>query len=132
MVNHKKTCLCCHCLKHLKCIAVHNPRWTCLMPNKINEIVIGPLNPLQADCILEMTNISSEKFQILNQYVYPNFLTHMITLMVLTPTPYIIKPGHLLGKLCTITTETLLKEINGNKLDFHYDQLYIFSIYCIY
>jgi hypothetical protein len=83
------------------------------MPNKINEIVIGPLNPLQTDCILEVIESLNNPFRILNKYIFPNFLTHMVTLAVITPSPYILRPGDLVAKLCTVTTEQALGEING-------------------
>ena len=115
--HHSDTCTCCQCLKHNKCISVHNPKWKCLMPNRINEIVFGPLNPLQADCILEVNESIKTPFKIINKYVYPTFLNQgMITLSILTPTCYIIKPGALLATLCTITTENVLEEINGKKI----------------
>ncbi len=94
----------CHCLQNNNSIPVYNPRWICLMPNKINEIMIGPLGPLEADCFLEVKESPTNPFRIVNKYVYPNFLTHMITLSLITPTVYIIKPGDLLASplLCRI------------------------------
>lgn len=103
----------CHCLQNNNSIPVYNPRWICLMPNKINEIMIGPLGPLEADCFLEVKESPTNPFRIVNKYVYPNFLTHMITLSLITPTVYIIKPGDLLASLELITSERYLKEING-------------------
>jgi hypothetical protein len=84
------------------------------MPNRINEIIIGPLDLLQADCILEVKENLKNTFRILNKYVYPTFPTRMITLTVITPTTYIIKPGDLLASFCIVTTEHALEEINGN------------------
>jgi hypothetical protein len=105
----------CHCLQNNISIPVYNPRWICLMPNKINEIMIGPLGPLEADCFLEVKESPTNTFRIINKYVYPNFLTHMITLSLITPTADIIKPGDLLASLGLITSERFLKEINGKK-----------------
>jgi len=113
MNHHKKECSCCTCLKHSKCIVLLQPKWTCLMSNKINVIVIGPLNPLQTGCILEVIESPNKPFRILNKYIFPNFLTRMATLTVITPSPYILKPGDLVAKLCTVTTEQVLGEING-------------------
>ena len=107
------------------------------MPNKINEIVFGPLDPLQADCLLEVNESIKNPFRIVNKYVYPNFLTHMITLAVLTPTFYIIKPDAPLASLCTVTTEKALEEINGMTLYLYFLKMYKFylgfsliDIYC--
>ena len=115
MSKHKETCLCCHCTQHWQCIPVNNPRWICLMPNRINEIVIGPLDPLQSDCLLEVKDSLTKSFRIVNKYVYPNFLTRMVKLAVITPIAHIIKPGHLLASLCPVTTENVLQNINGKK-----------------
>jgi hypothetical protein len=95
------------------------------MPNRINEIMIGPLDPLQTDCILEVKETLTNTFRIVNKYVYPTFPTRMITLAVITPATYIIKPGDLLASLCIVTTEQALEEINGNKKNLNYF-LYIF------
>ena len=110
---HQEDCSCCRCLKHSKCIKILNPRWTCLMPNRINEIIIGPLDPLQADCLLEVKEKLENPFKIVNKYVYPNYLTRIITLTVISPTPFIIKPGYLLASFCIVTTEQALEEIDG-------------------
>jgi hypothetical protein len=83
------------------------------MPNRINEIIIGPLDPLQADCLLEVKEKLENPFKIVNKYVYPNYLTRIITLTVISPTPFIIKPGDLLASFCIVTTERALEEING-------------------
>jgi hypothetical protein len=115
MSKHKETCLCCHCTQHWQCIPVNNPRWICLMPNRINEIVIGPLDPLQSDCLLEVKDSLTKSFRIVNKYVYPNFLTRMVKLAVITPIAHIIKPGHLLASLCPVTTENVLHNINGKR-----------------
>ena len=131
MSKHMETCLCCHCTQHWKCIPVHNPRWICLMPNRINEIVIGPLDPLQADCILEVKDSLSESFRIVNNYVYPNFLTRMVKLAVITPEAFIIKPGHLLASLCTVTTEKVFHEINGKTKNFYFLN-FIYALYVLY
>jgi hypothetical protein len=85
------------------------------MPNRINEILIGPLDPLQADCILEVKDFITKSFRILDKYVYPDFLTRMIKLTVITPLACVVKPGHLLASLCRVTTENALKEISGKK-----------------
>jgi hypothetical protein len=89
------------------------------MPNRINEILIGPLDPLQADCILEVKDSLTKSFRIVNKYVYPDFLPCMIKLAVVTPITYIVKPGHLLASLCSVTTENALKEISGKNLYFY-------------
>jgi hypothetical protein len=115
MNKHRETCLCCQCTQHWQCIQVHNPRWIFLMPNRINEILIGPLDPLQADCILEVKDFITKSFRILDKYVYPDFLTRMIKLTVITPLACVVKPGHLLASLCRVTTENALKEISGKK-----------------
>jgi hypothetical protein len=83
------------------------------MPNRINEIIIGPLDPLQADCLLEVKEKLENPFKIVNKYVYPNYLTRIITLTVISPTPFIIKPGDLLASFCIVTTEQALEEIDG-------------------
>lgn len=87
------------------------------MPNRINEIVIGPLEPLQDDCLLEVKdNFVKKPYRIVDKYVYPNFLTHMITLTVITPRLYIIKPGYLLASLCVITTKKIFEESDGKNI----------------
>ena len=83
------------------------------MPNQINEIVIGPIFPLQTDGILKVEEFGKNPFKIVNKYVYPNFRTHMITLYVLTATPYIIKPGALLTSLCLSTIGSILDGLEG-------------------
>jgi len=88
------------------------------MPNRINEIIIGPLDPLQADCLLEVKEKLENPFKIVNKYVYPNYLTRIITLTVISPTPFIIKPGDLLASFCIVTTEQALEEIRRRKNSF--------------
>jgi hypothetical protein len=88
--------------------------------------MIGPLDPLQANGILALVEIRANSFLILNKYVYPDFLTGMIQLCVITPTPYIVKPGRLLAPLCRVTTEDVFNKIKGKKTLFF---LKVFSIY---
>ena len=84
------------------------------MPQKINEILIGPLDRLQSDCLFEVKESKNNSFHILTQYAYPNFITGMITITIITPTPYIIKPGELLASMCPVTIENVIEEFQGN------------------
>jgi hypothetical protein len=84
------------------------------MPQKINEILIGPLDRLQSDCLFEVIESKNNSFHILTQYAYPNFITGMITITIITPTPYIIKPGELLASMCPVTIENVIEEFQGN------------------
>ena len=111
---HDDACLCYECLNHNNCIPLLNPRWICLMPQKINEILIGPLDRLQSDCLFEVKESKNNSFHILTQYAYPNFITRMITIIIITPTPYIIKPGELLASMCPVTIENVIEEFQGN------------------
>jgi hypothetical protein len=111
---HDDACLCYECLNHNNCIPLLNPRWICLIPQKINEILIGPLDHLQADCLFEVKESKNNSFHILTQYAYPNFITGMITITIITPTPYVIKPGELLASMCTVTIENVIEEFQGN------------------
>jgi len=110
---HDDACLCYECLNHNNCIPLLNPRWICLMPQKINEILIGPLDRLQSDCLFEVKESKNNSFHILTQYAYPNFITRMITIIIITPTPYIIKPGELLASMCPVTIENVIEEFQG-------------------
>jgi hypothetical protein len=83
------------------------------MPQKINEILIGPLDRLQSDCLFEVIESKNNSFHILTQYAYPNFITGMITITIITPTPYIIKPGELLASMCPVTIENVIEEFQG-------------------
>jgi hypothetical protein len=118
MNKHRKTCLCCQCTQHRRCIQVNNPQWICLLPDKINEIKVGPLDPLQADGILALAEMRANSFLILNKYVYPDYLTGMIKLCVITSTPYIVEPGQPLASLCHVTTKDVFNEINGKNFIF--------------
>jgi len=71
------------------------------------------LDPLQADCLLDVKENLKNTFKIVNKYVYPTSPTSIITLTVITPTTFIIKPGDLLASFCIVTTERALEEING-------------------
>jgi hypothetical protein len=55
----------------------------------------------------------NNSFHILTQYAYPNFITRMITITIITPTPYIIKPGELLASMCPVTIENVIEEFQG-------------------
>jgi hypothetical protein len=55
----------------------------------------------------------NNSFHILTQYAYPNFITGMITITIITPTPYIIKPGELLASMCPVTIENVIEEFQG-------------------
>jgi len=37
----------------------------------------------------------------------------MITITIITPTPYIIKPGELLASMCPVTIENVIEEFQG-------------------
>ena len=118
MNKHRETGLCCFCCQstqHKQCIQVNNPQWICLMPDKINEITVGPLDPLQADGILALVEKQSNSFLILNKYVYPDYLTGMIKLCVITSTPYIVDPGQPLASLFHVTTKDVFNKIKGKK-----------------
>jgi hypothetical protein len=85
------------------------------LPDKINEITVGPLDPLQADGILALAEMRANSFLILNKYVYPDYLTGMIKLCVITSTPYIVEPGQPLASLCHVTIKDVFNKIIGKK-----------------
>jgi hypothetical protein len=62
----------------------------------------------------------NNSFHILTQYAYPNFITRMITIIIITPTPYIIKPGELLASMCPVTIENVIEEFQGNLFLYRY------------
>ncbi len=121
MTIHVSTCLCFKCLR--RCVTVYNPRWISLLPNKVNEILVGPITPLKADRILQVKGGIQQSFQILDKYVYSHSLCHMITLHVITPTDYIITPGELLTYLCPITSKQIMdlkkeeENVNGKNIN---------------
>jgi hypothetical protein len=112
------TCTCCDCSAHTNCISVLNPRWTLLLPLKVNELLIGPIDSLQTDCIFEIKERHCNSFKIVKKYVYPNFLTRMITLTVITTTPHILKPGELVASLCTFKITDVVEDLKGIPLYF--------------
>jgi len=89
------------------------------LPDKINEIEVGPLDPLQTDSILALAEMRANSFLILNKYVYPDYLTGMkIKLCVITSTPYIVAAGQPLASLCHVTTKDVFNEIKGKNFIF--------------
>ena len=110
--HHGQRCPCCECSHHRNCILIYNPRWTCLMPKKINEILIGPIN-LNTNCIFKVKQSNQKSFKIVDKYVHPDFLTHLITLTVITPSFIIMKPGELLTSLCPL----LIQDIDMNVIE---------------
>lgn len=113
---HIETCQCCICMNHTNCVSIFNPKWICLMPKKINEIVIGPINYIQNDCYFEVTGYENNTFNILTKATYPNPATGMITLAVITSTYNIIRPGELLASMCTVQIDESLKQYKGKTL----------------
>lgn len=111
--HQRRNCPCCECGQHRECIPVLCPRWTCLMPKRLNEILVGPLH-LRSDCILEVKESNQTSFKIVDKYIHPNFFTQMITLSVIVPSFLIIKPGELLASLCTVLIEDVDMNITEN------------------
>jgi hypothetical protein len=123
--THDEFCPCCICSYHNTCLPLRNPRWVCLMAHRVNEIHIGPLNYLRSDCLLEIKENYRHPFRIVNKYIYPNFLTGLITLIIVANDPHIIKPGELLGSVCVLRIQDTLKDLEG-KLHHKINKLFIF------
>lgn len=108
-------CYCCDCTNHSSCPTMLNPRWITVMAMKINEILIGPVPSLPDHCIFEIKELLSSDFTIVQRFVYPNYITKMLTLLVVSKTPVIIKPGEPLASLCIIHLNDVIDDIKGNK-----------------
>jgi hypothetical protein len=108
-------CNCCDCTNHSSCPTILNPRWITLMPMKINEILIGPIHPLPGPCLYEIKELLCSNFTIVQKYIYPNFLTKMVTLSFVTKSPIILKPGEPLVNLCVVHFNDLIDDLKGNK-----------------
>ena len=132
MFPHKKCCTCCRCQQHGECITVYNPKRTCLIPNQINQIEIGPIVPIQTDCLLKVKESGLNPFEIVNKYVFPHSSTHMITLLVITASPYmyIIKPNALLASLCLVTLGSEMG-IGKNYTFFYKNKTCIYQFYLL-
>ena len=108
-----QNCPCGECRQHKECIVAVTPKWICLMPKKINKILIGPFS-LRADCLFEVKDSNQTLFKIIDKYVHPDFLSHMITLSIMVPSFLIMKPGELLASLCVVLIEDIEMTVPDN------------------
>ena len=116
MTQHSHNCKCCDCTEHNSCPTIKNPHWITVMPQKINEIVIGPIDPLPENCLYEIKELFSSQFTIVAKYVYPNFITKLITIPVVSKSPIILKPTEPLASLCIINLHDVIEDIKGKAL----------------
>lgn len=112
--NHIK-CNCCSCTDHSSCPTIVNPRWVNLLPEKINELIWGPVEILPPHCIYEIKEVIGSEFKIVNRYVYPNYITKMITLPLLTKSTQLLHPGQPLAALCIVHINDAINDICGKQ-----------------
>jgi len=100
-------CKCCTCWGHEFCKIILNPSRRTLIPNSINEIIIGP-DYIDFDLVYELKDSQVQKrFKILNTHFYPDE-KNMLRLFVVSSIPVILKPGEVLATLCLSHTEALV------------------------
>jgi hypothetical protein len=114
--KHDDRCPCCECTLHNGCPTVHTPNWTTIMPMKINEIVFGPVDLLPDNCLYEIRELFSSQFIIIQKYVYPDNITRMITIPIVSRTPIILKPRDPIALLCIIHLDNVINNIQGKNM----------------
>jgi hypothetical protein len=119
MPQHDDSCPCCECTLHNGCPTVYNPDWITMLPMKINEIVFGPVNLLPDKCLYEIKELFSSQFVIIQKYVYPDNITRMITIPIISKSPVILKPREPIALLCIIHLDDVIDIIKGNTFLFN-------------
>jgi hypothetical protein len=115
MAQHDNNCPCCECTLHNSCPTVQNPNWTTIMPMKVNEVLFGPVDILPEKCLYEIKELFSSPFIIIQKYVYPDNITRMITIPIVSKNPVILKPRDPIALLCVIHLDNVINIIQGNK-----------------
>jgi len=85
------------------------------MPMKVNEVLFGPVDILPEKCLYEIEELFSSQFIIIQKYVYPDNITRMITIPIVSKTPVILKPRDPIALLCVIHLDNVIDIIQGNK-----------------
>ena len=115
MPQHETNCPCCECTAHNSCPTVHYPDWKTIMPMKVNEILFGPVDLLPDNCVYQIKELFCSQFVITQKYFYPDNITRMITIPVISKNPIILKPRDPIALLCIIHLDDVINTIQGNK-----------------
>jgi hypothetical protein len=82
---------------------------------KVNEILFGPVDLLPDNCVYQIKELFCSQFVITQKYFYPDNITRMITIPVISKNPIILKPREPIALLCTIRLDDVINTIQGNK-----------------